>query len=61
MLIPIKIKDSIEIEDIEIENTNFKCLNLREEHIEEFLGKNIEIIFQDENLFVVGKQVEKKT
>ncbi len=30
MLIPIKIKD------IEIENTNFKSLNLREEHIEEF-------------------------
>ncbi len=36
MLIPVKIKDSIKIEDIEIENTNFKSLNLREEHIEEF-------------------------
>lgn len=32
MLIPVKIKNSIEIEDIEIENMNFKSLNLREEH-----------------------------
>ncbi|KIN83293.1 hypothetical protein [Clostridium botulinum] len=60
MLIPVKIKDSIEIEDIEIENTNFKSLNLREEHIEEFLRKNIEVIFQDETLLVVGKQVVNK-
>lgn len=45
MLIPVKIKDYIEIEDIEIENINFKSLNLREEHIEEFLRKNIEVIF----------------
>lgn len=60
MLIPVKIKDSIEIEDIEIENTNFKSLNLREEHIEEFLRKNIEVIFEDETLLVVGKQVVNK-
>ncbi|MCY6483803.1 hypothetical protein OW763_05500 [Clostridium aestuarii] len=60
MLIPVKIKNSIEIEDIEIENTNFKSLNLREEHIEEFLRKNIEVIFQDETLLVVGKQVVNK-
>src|SRR3712207_2748281 len=60
MLIPVKIKDSIEIENIEIENTNFKSLNLREEHIEEFLRKNIEVIFEDETLLVVGKQVVNK-
>ncbi|WP_242839914.1 hypothetical protein [Clostridium botulinum] len=60
MLIPVKIKDFIEIEDIEIENTNFKSLNLREEHIKEFLRKNIEVIFQDETLLVVGKQVVNK-
>lgn len=60
MLIPVKIKDSIEIEDIEIENTNFKSLNLREEHIEEFLRKNIEVIFEEETLLVVGKQVVNK-
>lgn len=60
MLIPVKIKDSIEIEEIEIENTNFKPLNLREEHIEECLRKNIEVIFEDETLLVVGKQVVNK-
>lgn len=60
MLIPVKIKDSIKIQDIEIENTNFKSLNLREEHIEEFLRKNIEVIFQEETLLVVGKQVVNK-
>ncbi|MCR1972994.1 hypothetical protein NSA52_02475 [Clostridium sporogenes] len=60
MLIPVKIKNSIEIEDIEIENTNFKSLNLREEHIEEFLRKNIEVIFGEETLLVVGKQVVNK-
>lgn len=60
MLIPVKIKNSIEVEDIEIENTNFKSLNLREEHIEEFLRKNIEVIFEDETLLVVGKQVVNK-
>ncbi|MFV3012787.1 hypothetical protein ACLD43_14860 [Clostridium botulinum] len=60
MLIPVKIKNSIEIQDIEIENTNFRSLNLREEHIEEFLRKNIEVIFEDETLLVVGKQVVNK-
>ena len=60
MLIPVRIKDFIEIEDIEIENTNFKSLNLREEHIEEFLRKNIEVIFEEETLLMVGKQVVNK-
>lgn len=60
MLISIKMKESIEIEDIEIESTSFKSLNLREEHIEEFLRKNIEVIFEDETLLVVGKQVVNK-
>lgn len=60
MLIPVEMKDSIEIPDVEITNTNFKNLNLREEHIEEFLRSNIEVIFQDETLLVVGKQVVNK-
>ncbi|WP_082761295.1 hypothetical protein [Clostridium sp. ATCC 25772] len=60
MLIPVKIKDSIGIEDVEITNTNFKNLNLKEEHIEEFLRKNIDVIFEDETLLVVGKQVTNK-
>ncbi|NFR24827.1 hypothetical protein [Clostridium sporogenes] len=60
MLIPVNINNSIKIKDIEIENTNFKSLNLREENIEEFLRKNIEVIFEDETLLVVGKQVVNK-
>lgn len=60
MLIPVNINNSIKIKDIEIENTNFKSLNLREEHIEKFLRKNIEAIFQEENLLVVGKHVANK-
>ena len=56
MLIPVKINKSIDIQDIEITNTNFKNLNLKEEHIEEFLRSNIEVIFQDETLLVVGRQ-----
>lgn len=60
MLIPIKINKSIEIQDIEITNTNFKNLNLKEEHVEEFLRLNIEVIFEDETLLVVGKQVSNK-
>lgn len=52
MLIPVKIKHSIEFKDIEIQNTNFKSLNLREEHIE--------VIFQEETLLVVGKRVVNK-
>ena len=60
MLIPVKINKSIDIQDIEITNTNFKNLNLKEEHIEEFLRSNIEVIFQDETLLVVGRQVVNK-
>lgn len=45
MLIPVKINNSIDIQYIEITNTNFKNLNLKEEHIEEFLHSNIEVIF----------------
>jgi len=60
MIIPVKVKGSIQLEDIEITNTNFKSLNLKEEHMEEFLRSNIEVIFQDETLLVVGKQVINK-
>ncbi|WP_242951508.1 hypothetical protein [Clostridium botulinum] len=55
MLIPIKIKDSIEIEDIETENTNFKSLDLEKGHVEEFLRRNIKVIFEYETLLMVGK------
>jgi hypothetical protein len=38
MLNPVKIKDYMEIEDIEIENTNFKSLDLKEEHSKQKLS-----------------------
>lgn len=60
MLIPVNINNSIDIQEVEIANTNFKNLNLKEEHIEEFLRLNIEVIFQDETLLVVGRQVVNK-
>lgn len=41
MLIPVKINKSIDIRDVEITNTNFKSLNLKEEQVEEFLRSNI--------------------
>jgi len=59
MLIPISIeRNSICTNDIEIRNTTFKDLELKEEHIEEFLRKNIEVIFgEEESLLIVGQQV----
>lgn len=45
-------------EAIEIKVRNFKDLNLQERHIEEFLRKNINLLFGDEQtLLVVGQQV----
>jgi 23S rRNA-/tRNA-specific pseudouridylate synthase len=60
ILIPANVNDSMKIKAIEIENTNFKSLNLKEGHIEEILRKNIEVIFEEETLLVVGKQVVNK-
>jgi len=62
MLIPISIeKNSIITNDTEISNSTFKELNLKEEHIEEFLRKNIEVIFgEEESLLIVGQQVNNK-
>ncbi|AFZ09398.1 hypothetical protein Osc7112_5140 [Oscillatoria nigro-viridis PCC 7112] len=45
-------------EAIEIKVRNFKDLNLQERHIEEFLRKNINLLFgDDQTLLVVGQQV----
>ena len=60
MIIPIKIQDNIDLDDIEIENKSFKSLCLKEENIEEFLRKNIEVLIDDETLLVVGRQVTNK-
>lgn len=41
MIIPIKIQDNIDLDDIEIENKSFKSLCLKEENIEEFYVKTL--------------------
>lgn len=57
MIIPIKAEENIQIEDIDVEEKSFKSLHLKEDDIEEFLRKNIELILGDENLIIVGRQV----
>lgn len=60
MIIPIKIQDNIDLDDIESENKSFKSLCLKEENIEEFLRKNIEVLIDDETLLIVGRQVRNE-
>ena len=62
MLIPISIEENyIDTSDTEISSSTFKDLKLKEEHIEEFLRKNIEVIFgEEETLLIVGQQVNNK-
>lgn len=57
MLIPVNINSLIEVNNLDVEILQFKDLNIKEEHIEEFLRKNIEIIIDDETLLVIGRQV----
>ena len=59
MYIPVTFDGGIQRnEAIEIKFRNFKDLNLQERHIEEFLRKNINLLFRDdETLLVVGQQV----
>jgi hypothetical protein len=59
MYIPVTFDGGIQRnEAIEIKVRNFKGLNLQERHIEEFLRKNINLLFgDDETLLVVGQQV----
>ena len=57
MIIPIKTGAMIQLEDIDVEERSFKSLRLKEEDVEEFLRKNIDLILGDENLLIVGRQV----
>lgn len=49
ILISVKINNSIDIQGVEIKNTNFKSLSLKEEHIQEILHSNIEFIFKTDS------------
>lgn len=58
MLIPIEIKEKIFIANTEVNQLTLKELKLKENDLEEFLRKNIEVIFGDEeSLLVIGQQV----
>jgi RecB family endonuclease NucS len=57
-MIPVKLGQDIKLNDSEFEEYNFKDLNIKENSIEEFLRKHIEVIFNDEEtLLIVGQQV----
>jgi hypothetical protein len=58
MLIPVETKSGLKLSEREIEATTFKDLSLKEADVEEFLRKNIDVIFEeDETLLMVGQQV----
>jgi hypothetical protein len=57
MIIPIKTDANITVDEIDITETSFKSLNLKESHIEEFIRTNIELLLTDESLLIIGSQV----
>jgi len=58
MLIPVDNKEGLRVCDSEVEETTFSDLGLGEKDVEEFLRKNIEVVFDDsETLLIVGQQV----
>lgn len=58
MLIPIEIRNKIIPSTIEVNQLTLKELGLKESHLEEFLRKNIEVIFgEEESLLIIGEQV----
>jgi hypothetical protein len=63
MLVPIKLTEAKEITlETSLSNSTFESLGLKEAHIEDFLRKNIKLIFDEEDgedptLLIVGQQV----
>jgi RecB family endonuclease NucS len=63
MLVPIKLTEEKGITaETSLADSTFKSLGLKEAHIEEFLSKNIHLIFNEEDdeeptLLIVGQQV----
>ena len=60
MLIPINVGEEMAINDtVVIDNPTFKQLNFKEADVEEFLRKNIEIIFgEEESLLIVIQSIK---
>jgi hypothetical protein len=57
MIIPIKTDANITVDEMDITETSFRSLNLKESHIEEFIRSNIELLLTDESLLIIGSQV----
>lgn len=57
MLINVKNKGGIHLGEKEVLPTSFRELFLKESDVEEFLRKNIELIFEEESLLIVGQQL----
>lgn len=57
MVIPIKTDVNITVDEMDITETSFKSLNLKESHIEEFIRSNIELFITDEFLLIIGSQI----
>jgi hypothetical protein len=60
MLIPIDIQNSLKKTETDIEQLTFREMGLKEEHIEDFIRDNIDILADDQTLLVVGQQVRNK-
>lgn len=60
MLIPIDIDGNLKRIDMDMEQLTFRELGLKEEHIEDFIRDNIELLAVDQTLLVVGQQVRNK-
>lgn len=58
MLIPVQIDAGrINQRSSVIEERTFAEMQLREDHVEEFVRRNIDLVFEDESLLLVGRQV----
>jgi len=62
ILIPINIdKNKISLDENEdIKQISLKELNLKENDLEEFLRKNIDLLFEEEDILIIGQQVKNK-
>jgi len=57
-LFPVSVEDK-KIEKDEVSELTFSDLDLKEKHIEDFIRRNVDVLFldEDESLLVVGQQV----
>lgn len=60
-LIPISTNHGIQPAELDINQNSFKELNLKESDVEEFIRKNTDLIFEEEEtLLIVGQQVHNQ-